>query len=607
MSNHLTESELNGYIQRTLTDVQRETMFHHVSRCALCHDRLQEVEAVHNQIGNDLGMELRYERPSSNMRYTQIQEKIGRKRKFAFLRHHAWRMTGTVGKFALAALGIAFAMTMFSVAGRGEPLVQANPAPAMYDEPWEATTAYESVLIPDAQDALASLDNAPIYHIDMTIGEELQRVFGRQQLRYVNTTGETMTELYFALWPNLTDGRLQVSGILVDGEPVPYELVEDGLFVKVTLPYRLRAMHTAVVQTEFRLDVGHEQDVFNGSLANVDNTLSLLHFHPQLIPYDVESGWDFSLPVNGIVNADNSYYRIRITAPEALKVMTSGSMVEETSMGGGLSSRVFSAGPIGSFYLVASEEFGVHLSETVGETTIHSFATIDYWQEDAQVALDVTADAVRTFNKQFGTYPFTELEVVGFSTLGVHARNMDLPGVVVVTFPYGRERIEESVVTQVSGQWFRPMVAQSYQQSPWLADGLTTFAAHYYYDAMDGYTAVDDLQAKWQQDWDKRHPENAITTEFATSPLEDLKADDFNEAMQNHTPLFLTWLAQIVGEMTFAEFLQDYYQTYRWSGASTAQFVDLLATHCECDLSPLFAEIVPLSDPLEDSSTNERD
>ena len=605
MSNHLTDKELNGYIHRTLTDVQRETMAFHVERCDLCRSRLQAVEAIHNQIGNELGMELRYKRPSANLGFAPIQKKIGRKRKFAFMRHHALRMTGTVGKFALAVLGIAFAMTMFSVAGRGEPLVQANPAPAMYDEPWEASTAYESVLIADEQAALASLETAPIYHMDITIDEDLNRVFGRQQLRYVNTTGEPLTELYFGLWPNLTDGRLQVSGILVDGEPTQYELVEEGLFVRVVLPYRLRPMQTAVVQSEFRLDIGHQQDAFNGSLASTDTILSLMHFHPQLVPYDVASGWDLSLPVNGIVNTDNSYYRIRLTAPETLTVMTSGSMVEEKSLGGGRSSHVFSAGPIGSFYLIAGEEFGVHLSETVGETTVHSYATIDYWQDDAQKALDVTADAVRAFNKQFGTYPFTELEVVGSSTLGVQARDMELPGVVVVMFPYGREGIEDSVVTQVSGQWFRPMVAESYQQEAWLADGLSIYATHYYFDAVAGYTAVDNLQAQWQLDWQGIEYEDDSMA-MPVIPLDDLTPDEYAEAMHNHTPLFLTWLSQLVGDMTFADFLQDYYETYRWSGASTTQFVELLSTHCDCDLSSYFANVAS-HDPVEDVVYHTRD
>jgi len=606
MSNHLTDKELNGYIHRTLTDVQRETMGRHLSRCERCRGWLQEAEGVQSQISNELGMELRYTRPSTHMRFAQIQKGIQRKRKFAFLRFHAWRITGTVGKFALAILGIAFAMTMFSLAGQGEPLVQANPAPAMFAEPWETSAPYEAGLITSEQTALASLDTAPIYHLDVTIDEGLQRVFGRQQLRYVNTTGKSITELYFSLFPNLTDGRLHVSGILVDGDPVHYEIIDD-LFLRIALPYRLRTAQTAVVQIEFRLDVGHTQDEFHGGLANINDTLSLIHFHPQLVPYNIGTGWDLSLPRNGNINSNNSYYRVRVTAPDTIKIITSGSMREETVMENGLSTRLFSAGPVASFYLIASEEFNVHLSKTVGETTINSYATIAYWQEDAQMALDVATEAVRVSNEQFGTYPFTELDIVGSSTLGVNARDMDFPGVLVVTFPYGREGVAESVVSQVSGQWFRPIVAQSYQQNPWLADGLATYATHYYYDAMDGYTAVDDLQTKWQQSWNEQQGWNTAKIESPTMSLDKLTKADFAQAMYDHTPLFLSWLSQMVGEMTFADFLQDYYHTYRWTGASAVQFADMLANHCACDVSPFFA--VPTTSPTQPEilSGNNRD
>ncbi len=596
MSNHLSDQELNGYIHRTLSDVQRETMGRHLQQCDRCRARLQQGEQWRRHVTNDLDMTLCYARPSADMRFNQIQGRINRKRKFAFFRFHSVRMMGTVGKFALAILGLAFAITMFSSASQGAPLVQANPAPAIFPEAWDDPTPYQPVLISGEQVALESLTTAPIYHLDMTIGEDLRRVFGRQQLRYVNTTGQSLGMLYFSLFPNLTDGRLRVSSILVDGEPVQYELLDD-LFLRIDLPYRLRALDTAVVQMDFRLDIGQTRHIFNGALGTADNTISLTQFHPQLVPYDLERGWDLSVPVHGVGNAQNSYYRVRVNAPASLTLLTSGSLIRANEINNGQQNSIFSAGPVGSFYLIGSEDFEVQLSETVGETTIFSYAVADYLQADAQEVLDVAANAVRLFNNQFGTYPFTELELIQSPILTLGTDELGFAGVSVLN---SAERIETSlpqaVVSQVSGQWFRPLVVQSYQQNPWLADGLAAFATVYYYDEVGGRTAVWDLRAQWQQNWGEQELDSIDATVF------DFTTVDYEKAMFGHTPLFLTWLAQMVGEETFAMFLQEYYTTYRWQGASGDVFATLLGQYCDCDLSPLFAQAadVPMQLPSQE-------
>ena len=430
MSNHFTDQEINGYIHRTLSDVQRETMLAHANRCEQCHLRLRHAEQWRREIANNLDMELRYARPSSDMQFSQIQGEISRKRKFAFFRFHSFQMVGTVGKFALAILGIAFAMTMFSSASQGAPLVQANPAPAMFPEAWDDPSPYQETMIVAEQPALESLASAPVYHLDVTINENLERVHGRQQLRYVNTAGESLMELYFSLFPNLTDGRLQISSVLVDGQPVHHELIDD-VFVRVELPYRLRSMDTAVVQMDFRLDVGQTQQVFKGALNTTDNSINLMHFHPQLVPYSQEYGWDLSLPVHGIVNAANSYYRVRVNAPADLTIITSGSQVTQDILNNGQQNSTYAAAHVASFYITASKDFVVQLSATVGETTIHSYAMANDLQADAQKALDIAVRALRIFNNQFGAYPYTELDLVGTSEYDFELYGMNYTGVSV--------------------------------------------------------------------------------------------------------------------------------------------------------------------------------
>jgi aminopeptidase N len=57
-------------------------------------------------------------------------------------------------------------------------------------------------------------------------------------------------------------------------------------------------------------------------------------------------------------------------------------------------------------------------------------------------------------------------------------------------------------------------------------------------------------------------------------------------------PIFVRELANTMDEAVFDTFLQDYYQTYRWENARTADFLTLAEKHCNCQLDDLFAEQV---------------
>ena len=149
--------------------------------------------------------------------------------------------------------------------------------------------------------------------------------------------------------------------------------------------------------------------------------------------------------------------------------------------------------------------------------------------------------------------------------------------------PCEPDEMEQMVVSQVVEQWFAPLAVQTYKQNPWLAEGLSEYATYYYYDLVDGRYAIRDLREQWQQNWAEQKTDSIGLSVY------DFSADNYEKAMHGHTPLFLTWLAQNVGQETFSLFLREYYTTYRWQGASGEDFATLLAQYCNCDLSPIFA------------------
>ena len=47
-----------------------------------------------------------------------------------------------------------------------------------------------------------------------------------------------------------------------------------------------------------------------------------------------------------------------------------------------------------------------------------------------------------------------------------------------------------------------------------------------------------------------------------------------------------------MGQETFDAFLRDYYASFKWDVGTGDAFKQLAVEHCQCDLTPLFAQWV---------------
>jgi len=72
MRNHLSEEQLIGYVQHTLTDAQREVIDQHLISCGQCRARLDEYRAFQRRIRQDLSADLRRVAPSSQMTFDSV-------------------------------------------------------------------------------------------------------------------------------------------------------------------------------------------------------------------------------------------------------------------------------------------------------------------------------------------------------------------------------------------------------------------------------------------------------------------------------------------------------------------------------------------------------
>jgi hypothetical protein len=455
---------------------------------------------------------------------------------------------------------------------------------------WADRSVFRAGLIDSEQAILDGLPGASVYHLDVQLGDDLGSLQGREEVYYTNREAEPLTEIYFRLFPNLAEGSTTVSNVTVNGLPVEPGYEQQQSAMRVPLAPALPPGSSVVVGLDFAVTVPNGEGGNYGTFAFLEGVLALAHFYPMIAVYDDE-GWNVEIApfIGDVVYADTSFYLARISAPAGLTLVASGSEIsrEETDAG---QTVTFAAGPVRDFYLAASERYGVS-SRTVGQTKINSYAPTELAAGN-EIVLNQAEAALQSFNRRFGPYPFTEFDLVSTTTF---ALGVEYPGIVAILVnlydPAGQVRgtattplLEGVVAHEVAHQWFYSQVGNDQVDEPWLDEALAQYATILYYQDVYGPEGAAGFRGSLQRRWERV---NRADIPIGL-PVRDYDDSGYGAIVYGRGPLFIEELAQTMGQETFAAFLADYYQTYRYGIATGADFKQLAEQHCACDLTPLF-------------------
>lgn len=466
----------------------------------------------------------------------------------------------------------------------------AGDASPRFGVAWDDRAVFREGLIRAEQGALDDLPGASVYHIDLQIPGDFGVLKGYEEVRYTNQEDEPLDDIYLRTFPNIAGGAVTVSGVKINGQPLDPVFEFEDSAMRLTLPTALQPGEQAVIQLDFEVEVAREMGGNYGLFGYFDGVLVLDEFYPVIPVYDDE-GWNVEVPPpNGDVTYyDASLYLVRVTAPANLTVVASGNEIhrEEAADEQVLT---FAAGPARDFYLAAAENL-IAVSETVGETTVNSYTSPE-WQEGAELALEAVKNALESFNRRFGTYPYTEFDVISTPML---ALGIEYPGMTAVRVGlydpdgemYGlptQVMLESTVAHEVGHQWFYNAVGNDQVDEPWLDEALVQYITSLYY--LDTYdeAAARSFRGGWDWRWDRiDRAEIPIG-----SPSAAYTQDEYSPIVYGRGPYFLAALAEEMGQEVFDEFLRDYYQSFKWGIGTGDAFRQLAERHCECDLSDVF-------------------
>lgn len=485
------------------------------------------------------------------------------------------------------------------------PTATATPPPLPTTPPDDAGVM-ASALIPAERDALAALENAPRYVLNVNVDFDALTVSGTADVLYTNNETTALEALFFRLYPNARhyeEGETRIDAVNVDAVSVDWRFEDDkGTILRVPLPAPLAPGTQTRVQIAFQVTVPRRSDRFGYD----QGVMSLGHWYPMLAVYDDE-GWNLDpyVALGDAFYSDVAFFTVHVTAPEDVVIAATGVQVGRVLHRPPRATVVYASGPTRDFALALSRDYET-TSTQVGDTTVTAY----YWpghEEGGQQALQVAADALTVYNARFGPYPYTELDVAetAFTVLGSPG-GMEFPGVVFISSEFYRPdslfAADMAVVVahEVAHQWWYGVVGNNQVDEPWLDESFATYASILY-----AQETQDPLVAEavfWSQ---AVLPYQLVQMLGDDGPVQssllDYEGDliTYQALVYSKGALFLARLREQLGDEMFFALLSRHYQMHKYGLLAADDFRRSLASLGDADALALYDAVVVRGEPLE--------
>jgi aminopeptidase N len=197
-----------------------------------------------------------------------------------------------------------------------------------------------------------------------------------------------------------------------------------------------------------------------------------------------------------------------------------------------------------------------------------------------------------SFNKRFGDYPYTELDIVPLRM--ENAGGIEYPGVIGINADiYGEDDALESVVAhEVGHQWFYNVIGNDQVNEPWLDEAMAQYLTGMYYLDHYGEIGWRYYRETWVSGWASIGFERIPISQ----PVRSYTPAEYTAIVYSRGPLFLAALGEEMGEQTFETCLRGYYQSNKWQIVTTQTFIKHFESCSASDLTELFQRVgLPLN------------
>ena len=358
------------------------------------------------------------------------------------------------------------------------------------------------------------------YHLDVSLDPNEKVLKGSETLTWTHPGKNTVTELYFHLYPNAfssTDttfmkesgGKLRNDVMPTDGfgsmtltglettdglslmHRIQYVQPDDGnskdtTLVKVRLPRPVKGGESITLNMKFEVKL---PQIF-ARMGTAGKFVMAGQWFPKISVYEpaglrgrTTEGWNLhQYHGNSEFYADFGIYNVRIHVPENYIVAATGFPIKSAQIVKGQKIYQFYADDVHDFAWSASPDFIVaekpFSSQEVPGVRIKLY--LDPVHKDMKERYFYAAEvALKNFSKWYGPYPYSTLSIVVPPEAGNGAGGMEYPNLITA---FGAKNdspgyeLERTVIHEIGHQYFYGMIASNEFEEAWLDEGFTSYA-----------------------------------------------------------------------------------------------------------------------------------
>lgn len=267
--------------------------------------------------------------------------------------------------------------------------------------------------------------------------------------------------------------------------------------------------------------------------------------------------------------SDKAYVTWKVTAPSHYQVIANGMLTEETDLDNESKLYVWESNVVlpTKVMVIGVSKFAVEYLGDVENIPLSSWV---YPQNKEAGFYDFAQakDILKYFITHIGPYPYEKLANVQSTTYwgGMeNASNIFYPENSIT----GRREKEATVVHEIVHQWFGDSASEKDWPHLWLSEGFATYLTDIYYEDTYGHEVfVKRMESERQN-----------VLEFAQmqyTPVVDYETEDYMQLINANSyskgGWFLHMLRNKIGDENFWLGIRKYYETYKFSNATTDDF-----------------------------------
>ncbi len=438
-----------------------------------------------------------------------------------------------------------------------------------------ATTAAVTLAAVSPTPTGQQLTDRTHYTFYVTLDYAGHNVAANETIRYVNTTGQSLSSVVLAVEPNLWGGCFTLASLSQDNaEDTNYDLSGQRLTIRPAQPIAPGAVTTFQIGFSLSMPVKRYDQTF----GYVTGQMNLTDWYPFIVPFDsgdwvLHDTWPFGEELV-YDSADYDVY-LKVTDP---KVVVAASAPGEP------------AGDTTHYHLEGARTFVLSAStlyqmdeSAVGSIKIRSY----HFPGDAGASQGVVWMATQSlalYEAKFAPYPYQSLSIVESDL----ADGQEFDGLVFLAtnfYAAYNGSAKSNLITigthEIAHQWWFGLVGDDQAMQPWLDEAMSVYSERIFYE----YDYPNYGNWWWNFRVNYFGPQGYVDSSVYS--FSTFRA--YVDAVYLNGANFLEDLRNRIGDEAFFAFLKDYAATYAHRRVTTADFFATLRQHTTKDFSDIMA------------------